>query len=63
MIGVPEFDTYEKVGDNYVWRALSVGIGRALHKVKELAEASPNEFVLMHTSSGKAILRLNTPKP
>jgi hypothetical protein len=62
LIDDPEFDTYEKIDDNYIWRTLSIGIVRALHKVKELSEASSNEFVLMHTASGKVILRLNAPK-
>jgi hypothetical protein len=55
----PEFDTYEKVGDNYVWRSVSIGIGRAMFKLKELSEGSPNEFVVMHTFSNKIIVRLN----
>jgi hypothetical protein len=56
----PEFDTYEKVGDDYVWRAVSIGMGRALSKLKELSEVSINEFVVMHTFSGKVIVRLNS---
>lgn len=56
----PEFDTYEKVGDDYVWRAVSIGMERALSKLKELSEGSINEFVVMHTFSGKVIVRLNS---
>jgi hypothetical protein len=56
----PNFDTYEKVGDDYVWRAVSIGTGRALSKLKELSEGSINEFVVMHTFSGKVIVRLNS---
>jgi hypothetical protein len=58
LISNPEFDVYERVDGNYVWRAESIGILRALHKVSELSEASSNEFVLMHTPSGTVILRL-----
>jgi hypothetical protein len=56
----PEFDIYEKVGGNYVWRTASVGIKRALRQLRELSKASQNEFVLMHTPSGKVIGRLNS---
>ena len=56
----PEFDTYEKVDGNYVWRAASVGIKRALRQLRELSKASQNECALMHTPSGKVIARLNS---
>jgi hypothetical protein len=59
----PEFDLYEKVDGNYVWRAVSIGLGRALHRFKELSASSTNELVLMHTFSGKVITRLNAPRP
>jgi hypothetical protein len=55
-----EFDTYEKVGDNYIWRVESVGIKRALRELKELCAGSRNEFVLMHTPSGTVITRINS---
>jgi len=58
----PEFDIYEKVGDNYVWRALSIGLGRAMHTLKELSAGSSNEFVVMHTFSSKVIVRINSSK-
>lgn len=56
----PEFDIYERVGDNYVWRAVSIGIDRAMYKLKELSEVSSSEFVVMHTFSGKVIVRINS---
>jgi hypothetical protein len=56
----PEFDTYEKVGESYVWRAVSIGMGHALAKLKELSKGSTNEFVVMHTFSGKVVVRLNS---
>jgi hypothetical protein len=55
----PEFDTYEKVDDNYAWRAVHTGIRRAIEDLRALSAASPNEFVLIHTSSGTVIARLN----
>jgi hypothetical protein len=51
----PEVDTYEKVEGNYVWRAANADIQHALRQLKELSATSPNEFVLMHTPSGKVI--------
>jgi hypothetical protein len=56
----PEFDTYEKVSGNYVWRAANADIRDALRQLKELSGTSPNEFVLMHTPSGKVIARINS---
>ncbi len=59
LVDDPEFDIYEGIGGNYRWRAVSIGIIDALHTIQALSERSSNEFVLMHTASGKAILRLN----
>ena len=54
----PDFDIYEAVDGNYIWRAECLGILKALRRMSELSERSKNQFVLMHTASGRVILRL-----
>jgi hypothetical protein len=55
-----EFDIYEKVGDNYLWRAVAVGQQPAMRALQELAGASSNEFVVMHTEIKEVIARANS---
>jgi hypothetical protein len=50
-----EYDIFEKVGENELWRCSVVGLAPAKLKLKELAAKSPNQFTVMHTASDRVV--------
>lgn len=55
-----EYDIFEKVGENELWRCSVVGLRTAKLKLKELAAKSANAFTVMHLASNTAVAKLNT---
>ena len=56
-----EYDIFEKVGENELWRCSVVGLEAAKLKLKELAAKSPNKFTVMHMASDRVVAQRSGP--
>jgi hypothetical protein len=56
-------DIFEKMEDGSVlWRVAIPGYEAAMHKLREMAAQSHNEFHLWHLASNTLATTINTPK-
>jgi hypothetical protein len=57
-----QYDIFERVDGELVWRAVMMGRELATRKLKELGANSPNEFVVMHVPTKSVIATINSSK-
>ena len=56
---VREYDIFERVNGDLIWRTSISGQEAALNLIKDMAAKSPSEFVLMHLATSEVIATLN----
>jgi hypothetical protein len=56
-----QYDLFEKMDGELVWKEAVVGHTEAVKRLQELGATSSNEFVLMHLASDAVIAVINSP--
>jgi hypothetical protein len=54
-----EYDLFEQVSDEPMWRGRTVGLTSARQKLQELARTTRNECLIMHLPTKEVVARLN----
>jgi hypothetical protein len=54
-----EYDLFEQISDEPMWRGRAVGLTSARQKLQELARTTRNECLIMHLPTKEVVARLN----